>query len=115
MPEEFKPRSNDIDSTWGMIDFMSDKLDVDDVLEILVNRAKPMQFRTISNVLVGDLRSESHISTTSYVLDEELPQVPTQRVVIATQSILPQLPPPHPAQDPAQQAPKINSFTELAT
>lgn len=46
MPEEFKPRSNDIDSTWGMIDFMSDDLDVDDVLKIPVNRAKPMQFRT---------------------------------------------------------------------
>jgi len=45
MPEEFKPRSNDIDSTWGMIDFMSDDLDVDDVLKISVNRAKPMQFR----------------------------------------------------------------------
>ncbi|PLW14721.1 hypothetical protein PCASD_18766 [Puccinia coronata f. sp. avenae] len=45
MPEEFKPRSNDIDSTWGMIDFMSDELDVDDVLKIPVNRAKPMQFR----------------------------------------------------------------------
>ncbi|KAA1119518.1 1-phosphatidylinositol-3-phosphate 5-kinase [Puccinia graminis f. sp. tritici] len=45
MPEEFKPRSNDIDSTWGMIDFMSDDLDVDDVLKIPMNRAKPMQFR----------------------------------------------------------------------
>ncbi|WAQ84749.1 hypothetical protein PtA15_5A322 [Puccinia triticina] len=45
MPEEFKPRSNDIDSTWGMIDFMSDDMDVDDVLKIPMNRAKPMQFR----------------------------------------------------------------------
>ncbi|KNE94253.1 hypothetical protein PSTG_12385 [Puccinia striiformis f. sp. tritici PST-78] len=45
MPEEFKPRSSDIDSTWGMIDFMSDDLEVDDVLKIPMDRAKPMQFR----------------------------------------------------------------------
>lgn len=45
MPEEFKPRSNDIDSTWGMIDLMPDDLDVDDVLKVPANRAKPMQFR----------------------------------------------------------------------
>ncbi|MBW0477926.1 hypothetical protein O181_017641 [Austropuccinia psidii MF-1] len=45
MPEEFKNRNSDIDSTWGMIDFTSGELDVDDVFKVPMNSAKPMQFR----------------------------------------------------------------------
>ncbi|KAI8455619.1 hypothetical protein BY996DRAFT_6431009 [Phakopsora pachyrhizi] len=45
MPGDLKARSADIDSTWGMIDFASEDVEIDETLKVPTNNAKPMQFR----------------------------------------------------------------------
>ncbi|KAG0146018.1 hypothetical protein CROQUDRAFT_78200 [Cronartium quercuum f. sp. fusiforme G11] len=45
MPEDVKIHGADYDSTWGMIDFAPQDMDVDDTLKVPTNGTKPMQFR----------------------------------------------------------------------